>query len=134
MKIKKNIQSMCQKCEGKLVDLSMIGEKGKRHNVLIKNFNTFMYDHTLHCGRKHFCHYCLQAFSTEEILKRHIKDCFKINGKQIVIMPKKGEYVKFKNYEIKLKPPFIIFADLKSIFVPKNNGKQNSEGSYRKKY
>ena len=30
--------------------------------------------------KKYFCHYCLQAFSTEEILK-HIKDCYKINGK-----------------------------------------------------
>ena len=26
-------------------------------------------------------HYCLQAFSTEEILKRHIRDCFKIKDK-----------------------------------------------------
>ena len=46
---------------------------------------------------KKFCCYCLLAFSTEEILKRHIKDCFKINGKQKIIMPKKGEYVIFKN-------------------------------------
>ena len=67
----------------------MIGEEGKRHHVLIKDFNTFMYDHTLHCGKKNLCHYCLQAFSTEEILKRHIKDCFKINDKQKIIMPKK---------------------------------------------
>ena len=54
----------------------------------------FVYDHTLHGGRKHFCR-CLQAFSTEEILKCHIKDCFKINGKQSFAMLKKGEYVKF---------------------------------------
>ena len=47
-----------------------------------------MYDHTLHCIRKHFCRYCLQAFSTEGILKRHIKDCFKSNGKQRIVMPK----------------------------------------------
>ena len=25
--------------------------------------------------------YCLQAFMTEERLKRHIKDCFEINGR-----------------------------------------------------
>ena len=47
-----------------------------------------------------FCRYYLQAFSTEEILKRHIKGCFKINGKQKIIMPKKGEYGKFKNYQV----------------------------------
>ena len=78
-------------CEEKHVHLLSIGEERKRQYVLIKDFNTFMYDHTLRRGRKHFCHYCLRAFSTEEILKRHIKDCFKINCKQRIIMP---EYFK----------------------------------------
>ena len=35
---------------------------------------------------KHFWQYCLQAFSRGEKLKRHIKDCFKINGKQRIII------------------------------------------------
>ena len=59
-----------------------------------------MYNYTLHGGKKYFCRYCLQAFSTEEILKPHIKDCFKVNGKQRIITPKKSEYVKLINYEI----------------------------------
>ena len=62
-----------------------------------------MYDHTLHRGRKHFCCYCLQAFSTEEILTCHIKDFFKINGKQRIKMPKRVEYLEFKIYERKIK-------------------------------
>ena len=62
-----------------------------------------MNDHKLHHGKKHFCCYCLQAFSTKKILKRHIKDCFKINGKQKAIMAKKVEYDKFKNYKNKKK-------------------------------
>ena len=52
-----------------------------------------MYEHALHRGRKQFCSYCLQAFSTEEIIKHYIKDYFEINDKQRIIMPKKGEYV-----------------------------------------
>ena len=36
-----------------------------------------------------FCRYCLQAYSMAEILKRHINDCFKINGKQMIKMPQK---------------------------------------------
>ena len=52
-----------------------------------------MCDDSLRRGRKHFCRYCLHAFITEEILKRHIKDCFKINGKQTIKMSRKGEYV-----------------------------------------
>ena len=84
-----------------------------------------MYDHTLHCERKHFCRYCLQAFSAHEIFKSHIKDCFKINGKQRIIMPKKDEFVKFQNYERKINLSFIIYADFESILGPENNGKQN---------
>ena len=79
----------------KHVDLLLIREEGKRYYVFVKDFSRFIYVHTLHRGRKHFCHYYLQAFSTEEILKLHIKDCFKINGKQRIKMPKKGEYVRF---------------------------------------
>ena len=54
---------MCQKkcCEDEHIDLLLIGEVEKKQYVLIKDFNTFMYDHTLHHGRKHFCCYCLQA-------------------------------------------------------------------------
>ena len=48
------------------------------------------------CMIIHYCCYCLQVFNTEEILKGHIKDCFKINSKQRIKMPRKGEYVKFK--------------------------------------
>ena len=77
---------------------SLIGEEATIHHVLIKDFNTFMYDHTLHCGRKHFCCYCLQAFSTEKMLKCHVKDCFKINGKQMIKMTKNNEYARFKTF------------------------------------
>ena len=38
-----------KKCwEKKHVDLLLIGEEGKGHYVLIKDCNTFMYDHKLH--------------------------------------------------------------------------------------
>ena len=79
-----------------------------------------MYDHTIHRGRKYFCQYCLQVFSIKEILKSHTKDCFKINGekKKTIAMSKKCEYIKFKNYERKIKSPFVIHADFESTLVP----------------
>ena len=41
-----------------------------------------MNDYILHRGKKHFCCYHLQAACIEEILKLHISDCFKVNGKK----------------------------------------------------
>ena len=109
-------------------------KKKKKHYVPIKDFNAFIYDHTLHCGEKYFYRYYLHAFVTQEILKGHIEDFFKINGKPRIIMPKKGEYVKFKNFERKLKSPFMIYADFESILVPEDNGKQNPNESCNNKY
>ena len=79
-----------------------------------------MNDHTLPRGRKHFCCYCLQGFSTKEILKCHVNDCFKVNGKQRIRMAKKS--VRFKNYERKIKSPFMNYANLESVLVPEESG------------
>ena len=72
------------KCyEEKHVDILLIGEEGKSHYVFMKDFDLFMYDHTLYSGRKKNC--CL-VFNTKGILKSHIRDCFKINGKHILLI------------------------------------------------
>ena len=93
-----------------------------------------MYNHSLHRGRKHFsCHH-LHDFITEKNLKRHIKDSFKINIKQTIKMNKKNQYVNFKNFEGKLKSPFMIYSDFESILVTEGNGKQNPNKCYTKKY
>ena len=63
-----------------------------------------------------------------------LKIALKINDKQRISMPKKGEYVKFKNYKRKIKSPFIIYADFENILVPGNIGNQNPSDSYRSKY
>ena len=59
-----------QCCEEKHVNLLLTGEE-YRNYILIKDFNIFMYDHTLQ----------------QEILKTHIKDCFKTNCKKRIILP-----------------------------------------------
>ena len=56
-------------------------KNSKRKYVLINDVNRFMYDRNLHDGRKYSCWFCLQSFSTKEILKLRIKDFFEIIGK-----------------------------------------------------
>ena len=68
------------------------------------------------------------------MLKCLVKDCFKINGKEMNKMPIKGEYVSFKNYNRKTKSPFMIYAGFESILVPEDNEKQNSDDSHTNKY
>ena len=69
------------------MELLLINKDKKNHYVLIKNFNKFMFDQTKHNCKKHFCMYCLQCFSREDVLTEHIKNCLSINGKQAIKMP-----------------------------------------------
>ena len=75
------------------MNLLLIAEDEKRHYVLIKDFNRFMYNKTKHQHRKHFCMYCLQCFSSEEVLNNHKTNCIVINGKQAIKMPEKGNNI-----------------------------------------
>ena len=76
----------------------------------------------------------MQAFRTAEKWKCHIKDCFEIIDKQTINIPKRREYLKFKNFGRKIKLPFMIYADFESIIVPEDNGKHYPNESYTSKY
>ena len=69
------------------LNLLLIEKEGNKHYVLIKDFNAFMFNQTKHNGKKNFCMYCLQCFSSKGILEGHLKDCSKINGKQAIKIP-----------------------------------------------
>ena len=53
------------------MELLLITEGENKHYVLIKEFNKFMFRQNKHEHRKHFCMYCLQCFSREDILTEH---------------------------------------------------------------
>ena len=69
--------------------------------MLLSKIITFMYDHMSHHRRNRFCHYCLETFSTAEILKSHVNDCFKINGKQMIKNSKRVNILDSKIMERK---------------------------------
>ena len=47
----------------------------------------------------------------------------------MIKIPQKDEYVKFKNFERKIKSVFIIYADFESTVVPEDNEKQKPNES-----
>ena len=74
------------------MNLLLITEGENRHYVLIKDFNKFMCNQTKHKERKNFYMYCLQCFSSKDILTRHKEICITINGKQAIKMPEKVQH------------------------------------------
>ena len=105
-----------------------------KHYVLIKDFNKFMYNQTKHKERKHFCMYCLQCFSREDVLTEHKNNCISINGKQAIKMPEKGDKVYFKNHHKQLAVPFIIYSDFEALTEKVQGCQPNNEKSYTEAY
>ena len=48
------------------MDLLMISDENKSHDVYIKDFNRFMCNKTKNKNNKYFCKCCLQYFSSEK--------------------------------------------------------------------
>ena len=51
------------------MNLLLITEDEKKHYILIKDFDKFMYNRSRHKERKHFCMYCLSFF-----IRKHLKE------------------------------------------------------------
>ena len=112
------------------MELLLITKGENKHYVLIKDFNKFMFRQNKHEHKKHFCMYCLQCFSREDVLTKHINNCISINGKQAINMPEKGDKVYFKNHHKQLPVPFVIYADFEAITEKIQGCQPNNEKSY----
>ena len=109
------------------MNLLLITKDEKKHYVLIKDFNAFMYNQSKHKERKHFCMYCLQCFSSERVLANHVNNCLTVNGAQAINMPKQGENIlKLNNFHKQLPVLFVIYADFEAI-TKKVQGCEQSE-------
>ena len=116
------------------MELLLITEGENKHYVLIKEFNKFMFRQNKHEHRKHFCMYCLQCFSREDVLTEHKNNCISINGKQAINMPEKGDKVYFKNHHKQQAVPFIIYSDFETLTEKVYGCKQNNNKSYTEAY
>ena len=116
------------------MELLLITEGENKHYILIKDFNRLMFRQTKHEHRKHFCMYCLQCFSREDVLTEHKNNCISINGVQAIKMPEKGDKVYFKNHHKQLSVPFVIYADFEAITEKIHGCQPNNEKSYTEAY
>ena len=104
MKINNNILPMYQNNIEKKNMLIIINRRRRKETLC--SYQRFYYFHELlyfTTCKKTFLSILLKNFQyfQKKYFKNHTKDCFKINEKQRTIMPRKGEFVKFKNNERK---------------------------------
>ena len=94
-----------------------------------------MFNQTKHKSWKNFCMYCLQSFSSEHILNKHIETCISINGKRAIKVPEKdGNILKYNTHCKQLQVPFVIHSDFESITKKIQGCKPNNDESFTEAY
>ena len=117
------------------MELLLITKDEKKHYVLIKDFNKFMFNQTKHKNKKHLCMHCLQCFSSDRVLNEHEDNCIQVNGTQAVKMPDKDNNIlKFINFHKQQSVPFVIYADFEAIIEKISGCNPNNDRSYTEAY
>ena len=106
------------------IDLLKVYDKGNNyHYVLVKNKSRLLNcQSNKNINKKHYCHHCLNPFSSEKAYKNHLeKGCMASEGQQTK-MPDKDTYIEFQKHNTKLPCPFVIYGDFECLTTSSNNG------------
>jgi len=118
----------------KIVDLLLISDGKNKHYCWIKNFNRLMSRQTEKSHNSmHYCRRCLNGFSTDNALNKHLEYCSQHDAQKIYL-PEPGTKLKFTNYNRLMRVPFIVYADFESFIKPIDTCQPNSSESYTNKY
>jgi hypothetical protein len=128
-------------CKIRTVNLLLVqaqgeGDEVKTHYTSIKSLSKLLSSQIdKHNGAKHFCLNCINAFRTQDALKKHEKFCLAHKGVAIDF-PDKDEKIKFKteNYCRKMRVPFVIYADFECFTKSIQGCQPKPTESYTKKY
>ena len=114
------------------INLLLLKNKKNQHYCWIKDMSRLCASqYNKHKGKRFFCKYCCNSFTTNKTLKEHIEYCSKQKAVKVV-MPRKGGKVLFMNHIRKMRLPFVIYADFECFTRPISSCSQSDEHSYTK--
>lgn len=100
---------------------------------IIKNLECLLNKLTKHKNRASYCNYCLQRFSSKEILHQHESIC-KTHKPQKITYPTENEkWLHFKDYSYQLSIPFVIYADFETLLLKMDTTENNPSISHTTK-
>lgn len=95
------------------INLLLVENGNRSHYVLIKNLSRLVRSQiTKHHNKIYFCDDCLLFFPSEQKLDSHV--CSGV----CTMLPGKGSYLNFKNFNRKQDIPFVVYADFETLLKP----------------
>ena len=124
------------KVKGTVIDLLLLTEESegrqKTHYCWIKNLNRLLGGQVSKTEKSLvFCRNCLNHFPQDR-LAIHQESCLSFEAVKIE-MPPEGSVMKFKNFNKKMKFPYVAYADFESKLKPVETTFPNPEKSFTEK-
>lgn len=108
--------SMIESVADNAMDVTQIRNNTRYHFMWIKNLSRLLSKQLSKNGHKSWlCDRCLNHFSSEAFLVKHVGYCKNQNTTRIELPNEKNKYLKFKNFHHREKVPFVVYADLECI-------------------
>ena len=116
------------------IDLLLLEDRENQHYCLIKNMSALTASQfNKHKGKRYVCEYCCNSFQWEVTLKKHVEYCSSHKAVKVV-MPEKGTTLQFKNYQRKMRVPFVVYADFEAFPEGISTCTPDSKESYTNQY
>ena len=89
---------------------------------------------TNHNGERYICRRCLNSFRSDESLQKHREYCQNHDAVKVEMPSEANKYLSFKNYNRKMRVPFVIYADFECFTESLDTSLPNDQKSYTVKY
>lgn len=116
------------------IHLMLLTHNEKSHYCWIKDMSRLLSSQiSNNANRVYFCDRCLNHFGSIDLVAAHKVYCLKQNEHAVVMPTEQNCTVRFKNYNHKLKVPFIVYADIETLLkAPDSNfSKSNNTVAYQ---
>lgn len=112
--------------KSKIIHLLFLENSKSSHYCLIKDLTRLVKSQiTKHHSKIYFCETCLVFFPSEDRFEKHL--CAGV----VTVLPDKGTYLQFKNYNKKQDVPFIIYADFETLLEPISGHESDTANTLR---
>ena len=101
------------------INLLLLSDKDKnQHYVWIKNFSRLLGDRSKYNGASYVCNSCLNVFSSQDVLDRHVTNCLLHEPQQTVYPSGDQSKLRFKDHDKELPHQFYLVCDFEAFLSP----------------
>ena len=124
-----------KECNEDVLNQLLITKDEKKHHVLIKDFNSFMYNKTKHEHRKFFACIAYNVLVVKRYLPNKRPTAWLLTASRLLGCHKKSNNIlQFQNFHKQMPEPFVIYADFEAITEKIQGCQPNNTQSYTESY